>query len=885
MTIAAVTKLGSYKITGAIGAGGMGEVYQAHDTKLGRDVAVKVLPEAFAHDPEWLSRFQREAKMLAALNHSNIAAIYGLEEDSGRSYLVMELVAGETLAERVKREGAVPVEEALAICKQIAEGLEAAHEKGIIHRDLKPANVKVTPEGKVKVLDFGLAKAFEGDAANDDPSNSPTLSMAATMHGVILGTAAYMSPEQARGKSVDKRADIWAFGCVLYELLTGKRAFPGETLQDALAAVLEREPDWQAISPAAPAKIRDLVRRCLQKDSQRRLHDIADARIEIDEAISAPAVPVAEPLKTWPPRIWGLARGLLVLGIGVGWMVAHFRQPAAEMRTVRLTVNPPAGTEFHNGAAISPDDRLLAFVSGSSGGDKLWIQSLNSLAARQLPGTDGAALPFWSPDGRSLGFFAADKLKRVDVAGGLPTVICDVGLGRGGSWNAEGIILFNSVNDGPLLRVSAAGGTPTPVTTVDTTHENSHRGPQFLPGGRRFLYFVRADTDNQGVYLGSLDRPQEKIRLLSSATNAVYASDRGKQSGHLFWVRDGALMAQPFDPDEAQLQGEAIVVAEAVGTAAVGIAAVSVSNDGTLFYHGEETRRYQLTWYGRDGKSLGVLDQPERYNALRISPDGKRVALQRIEPVPDVWQIEFARGIPTRVTFSGGVSLGPIWSLDGERIVYSKGAPPNLFSQTVNGVGSEERLIESHDSLFPLDWSLDGRFLLYQAGSNSLSLKTQSGLWLLPTAGDRKPVPFLTAPFREVRGQFSPDAKWIAYTSDESGQNEVYVRSFPAGELKGRVSSKGGDWVRWRRDGKELFYVAPDRKVMSATVRAASGSLEIGSPNALFTLAAAADLTGYSYDVMPDGQRFLVLAPAGEAEAPPMTLILNWQAEMLGIKK
>ena len=500
-------------------------------------------------------------------------------------------------------------------------------------------------------------------------------------------------------------------------------------------------------------------------------------------------------------------------------------------------------------------------------------------------------MPFWSPDSRSLGFFAKGKLKRIDVAGGLPTVICDANPGRGGTWNANGTILFNSVNDGPLLRVSSNGGTPVQLTTLDSARgENSHRWPQFLPDGNQFIFFVRGTGSGgeDNVSLGSLDHSKEKTRLLISTGNAVYAPDRGKQSGHLFWVRDGVLMAQTFDASHGQLRGEPVIVAESVGfsgISGVGRGEVSISNEGTLFYGAQETRQYQLTWYGRDGKSLGILGQPGQYDDLAISPDGKRVALRATGGTTggNVWQVEIARGIATLVTFNGRVPYGPIWSPDSQRIVYEQGSPPNLFSQNANGSGLEERLAESNDGQNPQDWSLDGKFLLYVMTSNDVASKRQPGLWLLPMA-DRQPVPFLTTPFSEGRGKFSPDGRWIAYTSDESGRNEIYVKAFSSGGFKGQVSNKGGDFVRWRRDGKELFYLAPDRKLMSVAVRAGSGTLEFSAPNALFTIPPSSGPAQYSYDVMPDGQRFLELAPAEETEAPSMTVVLNWQADLSDAK-
>jgi serine/threonine protein kinase/Tol biopolymer transport system component len=873
-------QIGSYTIQSRLGSGGMGEVYRARDTKLGRDVAIKILPRAFTSDPERLARFEREARMLAALNHPHIGAIYGVEEVDGIPALILEFIEGPTLADRLAK-GRIPLNDSLPVARQIADALEAAHEKGIVHRDLKPANIKITADGVVKVLDFGLAKAVTR-GSTPDLTQSPTVTIGGTRDGVILGTAAYMSPEQARGEAVDKRTDIWAFGCVLYELLTGHVAFPGKTIPDTLVGILEREPDWTLLPVTTVPSVRRLLDRCLEKNPKRRLRDIGDAAFELGDAITSPAK-VAQLRKPVPRWIWGMT-SVLMFGLAIGWSISRVRQPTlVENRAVRLAVTPPAGTEFgvDTGTAISPDGRMLAFVTGSTGRTKLWVRPLNSLSARELSGTDGATFPFWSPDGRSLGFFAGGKLKRMEIAAGLPTVICDVGVGRGGTWNEAGMILFNSVNDGPLLRVSATGGTPVPFTTVDTAQgENSHRWPQFLPGGRRFLYFVRTTNENSGVYVGSLDRPREKALLLRSPTNAIYVPDRGKPFGHLLWVRDGTLMAQPFDPEQDQTTGESATVAERVAFGPLTrLGAVSASNNGTLVYDGEGIRHFQFTWYDRDGKQVGEVGQPDEYVGLRISPDGKRVAATRSG---DVWQMEFASGIPTRVTFSGGVD--PLWSPDSQRIAYWKGGPNNLFSHNTNGTGDEVHLIESRDSLRTQDWTPDGRLLLYLRNSNDLSSKARLDLGVLPMTGDRKPVAFLSTPFQEGRGQFSPDSKWVAYTSDESGANEVYVQSFPAGGGKWQVSSKGGDWVRWRRDGQEIFYIAGDRKLMSVAVQAMSGSLKFGTPRALFTIPFVSPPAGvsapYTYDVMPGGQRFLALVPAGDAAVPPMTVVLDWQAEL-----
>ena len=888
-------RLGAYQILAPIGAGGMGEVYRARDTRLGRDVAIKILPRAFTSDVDRLARFEREARVLASLNHPHIAAIYGVEDaptEAGSPVraLVLELVEGETLAERIARAvaKALPLKEVLDIARQIADALDAAHEKGIVHRDLKPANIKITPQGVVKVLDFGLAKLDVRSGDADDVTAAPTITINDTREGLIVGTAAYMSPEQARGQAVDKRTDIWAFGCVLYEMLTQRVAFAGVTSSDTIAKILERDPDWRALPAATPASVRRLLQRCLEKDSKHRLRDIGDARTEIVDALTGSAM-TQTPQSAGIRRrwLWGLVGASLALGLGVSAVVTRLSRSPAPMSTLRLTLDAPAGTEFvdDNGLAISPDGRLVAFVARSSDGIKLWVRSLSSSTARELPGTDDAVFPFWSPDSRSLGFFAAGKLKRIDLAGGAPTVICNVGAGRGGTWNEEGVILFNSVNDGPLLRVSATGGIPEPFTVLDRSQgENSHRWPQFLPGGHSFLYYVRHQAlERSGLYLGTTDKPQDKVRLMTTTSNGLYVPSGNSQSGHLFWMSNGALMAQTFEPAPGRVTGEAVRVAEDVAVAnASALIAASVSPDGTIVYHPAAARSYQLTWYGRDGKSLGAVGQPDAYVGPRISPDGKRVA---VTLRGDVWQMELARGILTRVTFEGGIIADPLWSPDSQRISFAKGPTgnPTLFSKSASGTGAEDHLLDSRDTLYGQDWSPDGRAILYLMQSNDLSSQALD-LWILPLIGDKRPIPFMTTPFGEGRGQFSPDGKWIAYTSNESGRNEVYVQSFPASGAKWQISNNGGDWARWRRDGKELFYVAPNRDLRSVAIAGAPSSPEFGTPKVLFVLPATLTLQGaqqlpYSYDVTPDGQRVLALLPTAP-ERPPLTVIVNWQAQL-----
>jgi serine/threonine protein kinase len=872
-------RFGPYFVLSLLAKGGMGEVYRARDTKLGRDVALKILPATFARDPERLTRFQREARLLASLNHPHIAAIYGMEESGGLHGLVMELVPGETLADT----GPLPLMKALAICRQIAEGLEEAHRKNITHRDIKPANIKVTPAGAVKILDFGLAKAMAWEQSEVDLSELPTVSAVATEEGRILGTPGYMSPEQVRGKAVDKQTDIWAFGCLMYGLLTGKHAFHEETLTDTIAAVLKREPDWQALPSATPAAVRELLRRCLQKDKDRRLRDIGDARIEIEEALAG-STAAAERSMAVSSKKRGLLAGAIALALASTLAVVSVlyfnRATPSGPPEIRLEVNTPS-TADPLSFAISPDGRWLVFSALNEGKSQLWVRPLDSIAARALAGTDGATFPFWSPDSASVGFFADYKLKRIDIVGGAPQVLADARAGgQGGTWNRDGTILFAPVGNGPLWKVPAAGGAePVTVTRMDT--QVLGRFPQFLPDGQHFIYFVGGGPA-QGVYVASLNGGSSR-RLASADAAAVVVP-----SGFLLFLRQTTLFAQGFDFKRQELSGNPFPVAEQVASDPVRPAAGFSGTTGIVAYRtGSGGAARQLTWLDRSGKSMGAIGTPDiaGLSDVELSPDGKRVAVYRAASGNmDVFLIDAARGVPTRFTLDAAQEQRPIWSPDGSRVVFdsNRKGPQNLYWKLSSGAGADELLLESDDNKAAWDWSPDGRFLLFRR----IDPQTGYDLWILPVSGDKKPFPFLKAPFDQRNGQFSPDGKWIAYQSNESGRFQIYVQPFPGPGGKFQISSNGGAQVRWNKNGKEIFYVSLDSKMMAASVKlSADGqSLETGTPAALFPVRiAGGPLPGYAsrqhYAVSSDGQRFLVNLDVDEGTASPITLILNWHPE------
>jgi Tol biopolymer transport system component len=887
--ITAGTRLGPYEIVSALGAGGMGEVYQAHDTKLARDVAIKVLPEAFAHDPDRLSRFQREAKMLAALNHPAIATIYGLEQSNGTSYLVMELVSGETLQQRLAREGRLPAEEALGICRQIADALEAAHERGIIHRDLKPANVKVTAEGKVKVLDFGLAKAFAGGESSNGPSNSPTLSAAGTMQGVILGTAAYMSPEQARGKAVDKRTDIWAFGCVLFELLTGQQAFHGDTVTEILAAVLRGEPDWTALPAAAPTKVRDLLRRCLQKDKTLRLRDAGDAGIEIQEALAAPIV---GPMATDPAtRGWRLAV-VLSLSVLVAAVIAGLAgwslKPAAPRPVTRFTITLPPGQQLaglNNGpvVALSPDGTRLAYVASLGGTQQLYLRAMDTLEARPVPGTEGAVTPVFSPDGQALGFFAGAKLKTISVSGGSALSLVDSSFSLGASWGSQGMLAFAPGPTG-LQLVSDLGGAPQPLTHLENG-EIGQAWPEFLPGGKAVLFVAGRPGDSQ-IAVQSVGTGGRR-NLIQGGNQPRYAL-----SGHLLYAQGGTLLAVPFDSQRLTVTGATVPVVEGVlQTSTSGGAAThySVSATGSLVYVPGSTQVAQrsLVWVDRKGQEHALPAPVRPYWNPRLSPNDneERVAVALGDSERQIWVYDLARDTLAPLTLQGSYNNMVAWTPDGKRIAFesNKDGPLNLFSQLADGSGGPARLTTSQFTQLPSSWSPDGLLAFIE-----INPTTGVDIWVLGSNHEARP--FLSERSNESAPQFSPDGRWLAYISDESGRNEIYVQPYPGPGRKWHISTDGGTEPVWNRNGRELFYRRGNR-MMAVDITTQSG-FTAGKPHMVFEGPYLAPGTFPNYDVSVDGQRFLMLKPTEQAQLAPtqINVVLNWAEELkqrvpTGLKK
>ena len=884
-------QLGPYTIVAPLGTGGMSEVYRARDSKLGRDVAIKILPSHFTADAERRSRFAREARLLATLNHPHIGAIYGLEETDGVTALVLELVEGPTLAERLER-GRLPVSEALAIARQVAEALDAAHEKGIVHRDLKPANIVLqsaanasgVPSGhlRAKVLDFGLAKTM---ALGPDGHVSQPLSVSldGTADGRILGTPAYMSPEQARGQGVDKRTDIWAFGCVLYEMLTGCPPFAGDTMSDTFVSILEREPDWAAL-PAGetPAHIRILLEHCLRKDPRKRLHDIADALIELEDgnkpntSTRSAADVVPHTSARGRERLGWIAAAALALALG-GTLVLNNRDAKlAERELVEFPILAPEGLRFTRYSAefaVSPDGRHVAFVATSTAGSSLWIRSLATVNPRPLPGTDGARNPFWSPDSQSIGFFAGNQVKAVQASGGssvvsfpwsgsFPVAAERGGFAPSGAWSNKGVIVFGPSIDGNLYQINVKGGTATPATTGKATSD--YRWPSFLRDGQHFLYSSLTGSTKE-LRVGSLTTANTVV-IGTFESTGVYAA------GHWFFVRGGNMMAQSFNEKTLHLEGDPTNLGVQVRRDLLIDPGFSVSANGALVFLQPPRTEPQLTWLDRTGRPVGIVGDPGFFGNLDLSPDGKQLAVVKRMPRPvagaqtDIWLINLATGKATRLTDDPAGHFDPTWSPDGKHIVFTS---RGLFMRASDGSGVDVPLVKSEtDSFTVASWSR-ANVMIFNVFNNDHA----SDLWTMSMSGDRTPKIFLNSKHSELNGTFSPDGRWVAYQSDASGRYEVVVRPFPNKDPAQTISRDGGMYPRWRGDGKELFFLSPDGTMMAAGFDATIG-LPKGVPRALFRkqLGVVGDNRPYAVD--RNGERFLVPIAAD----PQVIAVMDWRA-------
>ena len=898
MGLANGTRLGPYEVTAQIGAGGMGEVYRATDTNLKRQVAIKVLPASVAQDGDRLARFQREAEVLASLNHPNIASIYGLEQAGGVTALVMELVEGATLAERIA-DGVVTLGDALPIARQIANALEAAHEQGIVHRDLKPANIKIRPDGTVKLLDFGLAKATETLAAASvsglpGASQPPTMTRGMTEIGVILGTAAYMSPEQARGHRADQRSDIWAFGVVLAEMVTGRQLFGGDTTSDTLASVLAREPDLDAVPPS----LRRLIRLCLAKDPRDRLRHIGDALAIVDDssigvAGAAPTSPrVARALAVPRVAAYGGALAVVVaLAAALAWVA--LRPRPVDDTVTRFYIDAPPGVAFnytYTATAISPDGRHIVFrVATGSDAPAFWLRPLDALEGRRIPGTDGGDFPFWSPDGRSVGFFAAGKLKRVDLQGGSPIVLADAPdadtATTGGSWNREGVIIFGSPKG--MYRVNASGGTPVLFAAVDdAAGETGYGSPQFLPDGDRFLMFVRNEDQKQrGIWVSSLSRPQQKTLVLATNRKVVLTATQDGDASYLLYLQDRTLIAQRIDRQTLALTGDPVPLTSSVAVFPPGFHAAfwSSASGNLLAYRSESSDKPRLTWLYGDGKRQTASGNEDFYTHVRVTPDGSRAAMELSDATGnlDIWTVDFTRQTKVRHTFDPKPDRGPAWSPDGRELAFGslRTGGWQIFRKDVQSGRPEEQLTSGERDKIVPGWSRDGRFILFiQIGAT-----TSEDIWAIPLEGDRQPFPVLASPFLETNPSLSPDSEWLAYESPHTGRPEVFVTRFPASRSqvdatapRWQISTNGGSRPRWSSDGRSLFYVAlDDASIVRANIRIGAAGIESDKPTVFAEIPVMPVRS--PFDVTADG-RILVLERT--IQGAPLSLITSWPTLM-----
>jgi eukaryotic-like serine/threonine-protein kinase len=901
MPLAPGAKLGPYQIQSLLGSGGMGEVYRARDTRLGRDVAVKVLPDHLSTDPDLKQRMEREAKAISSLNHPHICTLHDIGSQDGVDFLVMEYLEGETLAERLHR-GALPLEEALKIAIQIAEALDKAHAHGIMHRDLKPANIMLTKNGP-KLMDFGLAKSSPGLVSGSESGSltpsTPTMSVAAltgpasplTQKGTVVGTFQYMAPEVLQGVQADARSDIFSFGCVIYEMVTGRRAFEGKSQFSLLGAILDKEPDHiSAVLPNSPPRLDETVGRCLAKNPEQRYGCMHDVKIQL-EAIGAgrtEARAVAVESSTAGGKVsrlpWLVAAIALLIAVVAGASYFRKREPTA---VVRSSILPPAGTSFVTmlpGAGppvLSPDGAQLAFTARDEKSKvMLYVRPLTSLTAQALPGTDDAIYPFWSADSREIAFFAAGKLKKINASGGPPQDICDSFSGRGGTWSRDGVIVFTPSSNQGLFKVSAAGGTPEPASKLNAAlGENSHRFPFFLPDGKHFVFWSRTSRAGQSpvLYVGEAGKLDAKP-LMKSDSVAGYAS------GYLLFLRGQTLMAQPFDTRKLELSGEPQPIAERIAINGASVRAVfSASDTGRLIYQtGEASAGWTLVWRDREGKQTDAIDKAERYVSPTLSPDGTRLAVTIFagaQGVYDIWIFDLARQTSTRFTFGPSSHLLPVWSADGKTIFFASNAKgsTHIYAKPADGSGVERVVLEDGDVYEgPRTTSADGRYLIYgRRSSNDAGYH----IWALPLTGEGKPFPIVQDPFDEDFPALSGDGKWMAYQSNESGRKEIYITAFPGGGAKWQVSNNGGSSPKWRRDGKELFFLDGADTITAVDVNTSEGAPRLGPAHALFQAVGIQRDFG-PFDVTADGKKFLVNSGNLKEGSDPLTLVLNWTAEL-----
>ncbi|MGE0129636.1 MAG: protein kinase [Blastocatellales bacterium] len=897
-------RISRYRVVSRIGAGGMGEVYLAEDATLSRKVAIKLLPASFAANADLVRRFEQEARAVGMLSHPNILTIFDTGVHQGTPYIVTELLEGENLR-ALLNDGPLPLRRAMDYARQIIEGLAAAHEKGITHRDLKPENLFVTADGRVKILDFGLAKLrppklvglMNAKADSKTPTQAPQ-----TAPGAVMGTVGYMSPEQVRGQEADHRSDIFAFGIILYEMLTGQRAFQGETFAEVMTAIVKEEPpEITTGNHQIPANLYRVARRCLEKRPERRFQTASDLGFAIEavsvfsesqQTLALKALPEGEAEKPVAAvfkreRLVWLAVSLLLAAAALISTALYLRKPSPESRGARLSIPLPKGTVTASAVApdlaLSPDGRRLAFSALAGRSRQLWLRPLDSFSAQPLAGTDNADSPFWSPDGRYIAFFADNKLKKFDTRSGVIETICPAGAGRGGDWNRNGVILFCAGDGAALSRVyvaGAAGGKPEAVTELDAARgETNHDYPSFLPDGRHYLVHIFG-RDNHGIYVGSLDSKERKLVIplspdTANSTRAVWSAP-----GYILYALNRTtLLAQAFDPDRLELIGEPSRIAENVIVSLTGNARFTASTDGAssvlAFIQSREMDIAQLTWLDRSGKRLGVAGLAEPWTSFELSPDDRLVALIRGEPsrLNSLWLLDLARGATTRfVTDTDSANFFPVWAPNGEHLAFAsaRNSALNLFLKRTAGNATEERLLETRFQTYPLSWSPDGKFLVFAMGDP----QTRTDIWLLPLSGERKPQPLIRTKSDERGARVSPDGRWLAYVSDETGSNEVYVTQFPQPARSWRISGGGGGNPCWRGDGRELFFLSGNKLMAASVVNVAAAEFHVAAPRSIF------EIEGANYAPSRDGQRFLTSVVTERAPTPPINVTLNWTAEV-----